>query len=190
MELIGVLVIAALVFLVCFGVDKGFVRLFRAQAEHATGLAVRLSKKYGAFGLILLVLGIAAILAGLGTGWLMPTAGGFVALVGVGLIAYYMTFGVFYNDTGFLLTTLGRKTVRYRYADIAAQQLYNSYGNILIELYMTDGRSVQLQAGMTGVYPFLDKAFSGWCAQRGIAPECCDFHKPENSCWFPAKEEQ
>jgi hypothetical protein len=54
---------------------------------------------------------------------------------------------------------------------------------------MNDGRSVQLQAGMTGVYPFLDKAFAMWCAQKGVDPASCSFHDPQSSCWFPGVEE-
>ena len=175
--------------MVCFLVDKGFTRLFRSQAQHRSGLAVRLNKKYGAFGLILLTLGLSTAITGLNISWIVWAAGGLVAVIGVALVVYYMSFGVFYDDEGFLLTTFGRKSTPYRYADIKAQQLYNSYGNILIELHMEDGRTLQLQAGMSGVYPFLDKAFFGWCAQKGIAAENCKFHVPENSCWFPPVEE-
>ena len=189
MEYIGVLVVAALVFGVCFLVDKGFTKLFRNQAQHMSGLAVRLNKKYGAFGLILAVLGIAGIFAGIGDGWLLIAGGALIVVVGVGLVVYYMTFGVFYDSDSFILTTFGKKSTTYHYRDIKCQQLYNSYGNIVIELHMNDGRTVQLQAGMTGVYPFLDKAFEGWCNQKGIREEDCTFHDPNNSCWFPPVEE-
>ena len=189
MELIGVLVVAALVFGACFLIDKGFTKLFRSQAQHRSGLAVRLNKKYGAIGLILFVFGLATLLSGLSKQWALVAAGGFILLVGIGLVVYYMTFGVFYDDSGFVLTTFGKKSKFYCYADIVSQQLYNSYGNILIELRLADGRSVQLQAGMTGVYPFLDKAFAAWCVQKGIDPESCSFHDPANSCWFPGMEE-
>ena len=80
MEYIGVLVVAALVFGVCFLIDKGFTKLFRSQAQHRSGLAVRLNKKYGAFGLILFALGVAGIFAGLGDSWLLIAGG---ALFGV-----------------------------------------------------------------------------------------------------------
>ena len=66
MEFLGVLLVAALVFLVCFLIDKGFTKLFRSQIEHRSGLAVRLNKKYGAFGLILAVLGVATVFAEIG----------------------------------------------------------------------------------------------------------------------------
>ena len=189
MEYLGVLVVAALVFGGCFLIDKGFTKLFRSQAQHKSGHAVRLNKKYGAFGLILFALGVAALLSGINGSWLMIVAGVIIAAVGIGLVVYYMTFGVFYDEEGFLLTTFGKKSATYRYADICCQQLYNSYGNILIELHLTDGTTVQLQAGMSEVYPFLDKAFFKWCQQKGISPDSCAFHDPDNSCWFPPKEE-
>lgn len=188
MEYVAVVLVAALVFGVCFLVDKGFTRLFRSQAEHQTGKAVRLNKKYGSIGLILIVVGLAAIFAGLGGEWILIAGGGLLVLVGIGLVVYYLTFGVFYSEDSFILTTFGKKSTTYAYRDIRSQQLYNSYGNILIELHMADGRAVQLQAGMEGTYAFLDHAFGAWLRQTGRAREECPFHDPENSCWFPPVE--
>lgn len=183
--MLEIIIIAALTFGVCFLVDKGFTRLFRNQSQHHSGLAVRLNKKYGAFGLILFVLGLAAVFTGLEDGGVLIAGGCLIMVVGVALVVYYMTFGVFYDEDSFVLTTFGRKSTTYYYRDIQSQQLYNSYGQILIELHMADGRTVGLQAGMTGVYPFLDKAFSAWCRQKGIDPDTCAFHDPQNSLWFP-----
>ena len=158
-----ILVVAA-VFGICFAVDKGFTKSFRNQVQHKTGLSVRLSKRYAVFGLFLTVIGIC-------------------------LITAYMTFGIFYDEDSFILTTFGKRSNTYRYNQIKAQQLYNAYGNIVIELHMGDGRTVQLQAGMEGVYPFLDKAFDGWLQQRGKKKEDCPYYDPENSCWFPPVED-
>lgn len=189
MELLAVLLVAAAVFGVCFLIDKGFTKLFRSQAQHMSGLAVRLSKKYGTYGLVFFVLGIAALLTGIGENTLLAVGGGFVAVVGVGLVVYYMTFGVFYDGDTFLLTTFGKKSKVYRYRDIQFQQLYNNYSHTVIELHLNDGRAVQLQDSMDGAYDFLDKAFAAWCTQKGIRQEDCAFHDPENSCWFPSQEE-
>lgn len=188
MEYVAVVLVAVLVFGVCFLVDKGFTKLFRSQAEHKSGKAVRLSRKYGSIGLILAVLGVAAVFAGLGGEWILIAGGCVLIVVGIGLVIYYMTFGVFYDTDSFVLTTFGKKSTTYAYKDIKCQQLYNSYGNILIELHMTDGRAVQLQAGMDGAYAFLDYAFSAWLRQTGRKQEDCAFHDPANSCWFPPAE--
>ena len=50
---------------------------------------------------------------------------------------------------------------------------------------MTDGKTVHVQLQLQGADKFLDTAFAGWCAQRSIDPDACDFHDPDNSCWFP-----
>ena len=186
MEYVAVLIVAALVCGACFLIDKGVQTLFRNQQEHRSGLAVLLNKKYDSMGLLLAVLGLAALFMG---GWLMCVGGGWLILVGIGLVAYYMTFGVFYDTDTFILTTFGKRSTAYAYKDIKAQQLYNSYGNTLIELHMTDGQAVQLQAGMTGVYDSMDHAFSAWLRQTGRKQEDCAFHDPQNSCWFPPVED-
>lgn len=188
MEYVAVLIVAVLVFGGCFAVDKGFQKLFRNQQEHHSGLSVRLNKKYGSIGLILAVLGVAAVFAGMFDGWLLCAGGCVLILIGIGLVVYYMTFGVFYDTDTFILTTFGKRSTTYAYRDIQAQQLYNAYGNVLIELHMADGRTVQLQAHMQGAYSFLDHAFSAWLRQTGRKKEDCAFYDPQNSCWFPPVE--
>ena len=111
-----------------------------------------------------------------------------LVVTGIGLVVYYMSFGVFYDADGFLLTTFGKKSAAYAYKDIQSQQLYNNQGQILIELYLSDGNTVQLQSTMTEVYPFLDYAFEAWCRQTGRKKEDCPFYDPSNSCWFPPVE--
>ncbi len=187
MELLGVLLIAALVFGVCYLVDKGFQMLFRNQQEHHSGLAVRLNKKYGAMGLIVAVLGLGAVFADISP---VLMAGGILLIViGIGLVVYYMSFGIFYDTDTFVLTTFGKKSKTYAYQDIVSQQLYTSAAGTLVELYLNDGRTVQLQIRMAGVCPFLDHAFWAWLRQTNRRVEDCAFYDPENSCWFPPAEE-
>lgn len=185
----GVLLIAAVAFGICFLVDKGFTKLFRGTKQHKSGNAVRLNKRYGSIGLVLVVLGLSAIIAGIPSGLLLLIGGSVLIVTGVGLVVYYMTFGLYYDEDGFLLTTFGKRSKTYRYGDIFAQQLYNSFGNVVIELHLSDGRTVQLQASMSGVYPFLDKAFHRWLKQTGKILEDCSFYNPQNSCWFPPLED-
>ena len=52
MQLFPILVIAAIVFGLCYLVDKTFTRAFRSKAQHMSGRAVRLTKRYGVFGVI------------------------------------------------------------------------------------------------------------------------------------------
>lgn len=188
-EIIAVLLIAAAVFGVCYLVDKGFTKLFRNQSQHHSGKAVRLNKRYGSIGLLLAVFGLAVLFAGLPGNWLFIVASIIFMIVGIGLVVFYMTFGVFYDDESFVLTTFGKKSTTYAYKDIQGQQLYvMTGGNIVVEIYMNDGRTFQLQSAMKGTYAFLDKAFFAWLRQTGKKQEECDFYDPQNSCWFPKVE--
>ncbi len=188
MEYLAVILVAAVVFAVCYLVDKGFTKHFRSQAQHKSGLSVRLSKRYGSGGLLLAVLGLAAVFVGIDDGWVLTAGGAVLIVTGICLVVHYMSFGVFYNESGFILSSFGKPDTTYTYKDIKAQQLYNNQGHTLIELHLQDGRALQLQSTMTGVYSFLDYAFDRWCAQTGSDKNACDFYAPENSCWFPPVE--
>lgn len=183
-----IIIIAIAVFGLCFALDKGFTKLFRGKPQHKTGLSVRLSKRYGSIGLILLVLGLASVFYGLSAQRFLIVAGAIVILMGITLVVFYLSFGIYYDSESFILSTFGRKSRTYAYRDILCQQLYNASGNIVIELHLQNGSCVSLQSTMSGVYPFLDTAFSGWCRQKGIDAGSCDFHDPANSLWFPQEE--
>ena len=186
MEYLGLLLIVALMFGVCFLADKGFTKLFRNKVQHRSGKAVRLNKRYGAIGIVIFALGVAAVFMGLKDPWVLIAAGAVLVILGVALVVYYMTFGIFYDEESFVLTTFGKKSTTYYYKDIEGQQLYvTTGGGVVIEVYMRDGRTFQLQSNMKGVYDFMDKAFFAWLRQTGRRQEDCDFYDPENSCWFP-----
>jgi hypothetical protein len=190
MNAFAVLLIAAATFCVCYLFDKGYTAKFRNKVQHRSGLSVRLSKRYAAFGLILSVIGLTAVFTGLTNGPVLLIGGIIVMLMGIGLIVYYMTFGVFYDADSFIVTTFGKKSRTYNFRDIRSQQLYVVQGgNIIIELHLSDKSAVSLQSVMEGVYPFLDHAFAAWCRQTGRDPESCTFHDPSNSLWFPSEEE-
>lgn len=190
MSLPTIIVVAAVTFGLLFLIDKGFTNTFRGQEQHKTGLSVRLPKRNGLAGIILVILAVLVLMAEFEDGQtLMRFAALLIAAVGIGLIVYYMTFGLYYDEESFILTTFGKKSTTYRFAEIKEQKLYvTTGGGIIVELHMEDGRAVGLQSSMEGVYPFLDKAFYRWCEQKGIDPNSCDFHDPDNSCWFPPVE--
>ena len=186
MQYIAVAIVAAMVFGLCYVVDRVFTKIFRSQSQHHSGKAVRLNKRYGSVGLILFALGVAAVLAGLSQNWLFIAGGVLLILLGIALVVYYMTFGVFYDSDSFVLTTFGKRSTTYMYKDILGQQLYITGANqVLVELYLNDGRTFQLQSQMSGAYPFLDHAFAAWLRQTGRQQEECSFYDPKNSCWFP-----
>lgn len=189
MEWIALLILMAMIFGIIYLIDKGFSRLFRGTRQHASGLSLRLNKRYCSFGLVLSVLGIASIFAYESQGTIMLIAGAVILTVGIGMIVYYMTFGVFYDADGFVLTTFGKKSVTYHYQQIQGQRLYTSAGGVIVELHMADGRTFHLQQSLQGRDAFMEQAFSGWCKQTGKRKEDCEFYDPDNSCWFRTVEE-
>ena len=190
MQAIVILIIAALVFLICWGVDKLFTKLFRSKAQHRSGLAVRASKRYGIFGVIFSVLGILSVLIGTTGDKVLLWAGLVVLLMGAGLAVHYLSFGIFYDGESFLLCRFGKKSQEHRYDEILSQKLYVlTGGSSLIELTLKDGSTVSVQSTMDGVYPFMDTAFAGWCMETGRKMEECDFYDPSKSWWFPHEED-
>ena len=188
MQIFAILILAALVFGICYLIDKGFQKTFRNKPQHKSGLSIRPNKRYATFGIILTILGLAALFSSAES--IVLLVGGILILVmAIGLIVYYMTFGIYYDEDTFLYTTFGKKSMEYRYQDIKSQQLYVIQGgNVVIELHMADGKAVSVQSAMLGVYAFLDTAFAGWCRQKGINSDDCSFYDPANSCWFPTEE--
>lgn len=180
------LIIAALVFAACYGVDKGFAKLFRDKKQHKSGRAVKLNKRYALFGLFLTVLGAVGVFTGIGNGPVLLIGSALVLVMAVGLIVYYLSFGIYYDEDSFLYSAFSKKSVSYRYGDIRAQKLYVIQGGtMVVELHMEDGKAVSLQTSMEGAYPFLDHAFAVWCRQKGIDAENCEFHDPSQHQWFP-----
>ncbi len=185
-EYIAIAIVAGAVFGICALVDWAFKKIFRSQSQHRSGTAVRLSKRYGSVGLILAVFGVSVVLVGIPDNWLFLAAGVLFVLIGIGLVAYYLSFGVFYDDDGFVLTTIGKKSKTYRYEAIQGQQLYVTTGNhVVVEVYLDDGRTFQIQSAMAGGFAFMDHAFQKWLEQTGKEQGQCDFYDPQQCCWFP-----
>lgn len=189
--MIPLLILAAVVFACCFAVDKGFQKLFRDRPEHQSGLAVKHNKRAALFGLILTVLGIAGVLTGIGSDMGLVIMSAIVLLMGIALIVYYLSFGIYYDEETFLVSSLGKKSKARRYEDIREQKLYVVQGgSTIVELHMTDGSVASVQTTMDGACAFLDHAFARWCDQKGIDSDTCDFHDPSSLQWFPAVEER
>ena len=189
-QLIPIILVAAVIFGICYLVDKTFTKLFRSKAQHRSGMAVRANKRYGIFGVVLTVLGIMAIFVGITDGPVLLWGGAIVLLMGIALAVYYLSFGIFYDGESLLLQRFGKKDITHYYKDIVGQKLYLIQGgNIVVELHMKNGSAVSVQSSFEGVYPFLDTAFAGWCLQTGRNPQDCDFHDPSQSLWFPTVEE-
>ncbi len=182
-----VLIILALVFGICFLVDKGFQKLFRSRRQHRSGKAIKMNSRNVLIALVLVLLGIAGIFQG---GWLI-LLGAIVLCGGGALLAYHLSYGIYYDEDSFLVSAFGKKSKEYFFREIRGQRLYLvAGGNMIIELHMENGETVSLQTIMDGVFPFLDHAFAAWCQTRGLTKEDCPFHDPVQGCWFPSEDEE
>lgn len=194
MEIIALIFVCALVFGVCYLVDKGFSRAFRSRPQQKSGLSVHLTKGYALAGLLITVLGIAAGVMFFDSSdakrWSMVAVCAVLTLFGIGLLTVYLSYGIYYDGDTFLLCSLGKKAAEYRYDQIRYQRIYDIRGTICVALTMDDGREVALYANMQGLAPFLDTAYLGYCRQRGLDPEKADFYDPGNSKWFPMEQEE
>ena len=123
-QFLPIALIAAVIFGLCYLVDKTFSKLFRSKAQHRSGMAVRANKRYGIFGVVLTVLGIMAIFVGITDGPVLLWGGAIVLLMGVSLAVYYLSFGIFYDGESLLLQRFGKKDVTHYYKDIVGQKLY------------------------------------------------------------------
>lgn len=190
MSLSFMLLAAAVIFGLCYLVDRAFTGVFRSRAQHRSGMAVRAGKRYGIFGVVLCVIGVLGIMGGIGGDLVLLLGGLAVLAMGAAFSVYYLGYGIFYDGETFLVSAPCRKSREYRFDRITGQKLYLVQGgNVIVELHMTDGTAVSLQSTMEGVYPFLDTAFAAWCLQTGRDPQTCDFHDPSQSLWFPTVED-
>lgn len=189
MRLLPVIIVIALTFVVCYFMDLAFKRLFRNAVQHKSGLCVKASKKYAAFGLVTTALGVTALVSFNGGVWVL-IAGVAMILIGLCLIIYFLAFGIYYDDHSFIYSSFGHRRRIYEYKDIEAQQLYITGASVVIELYLSDEHTIQLQSSMDGVRAFMDKAFIGWLHQQGKTVEECAFYDPHNYRWFPDAQEE
>ena len=185
------LLVIAATFGVMFLLDKGLTKLLRSRTQHRSGTAVRLKKHFGILSLALMILGALAVINGLIEKNTALLLGGLVILPGgAALGIYYLTHGVFYDDDSFLYVSFGNRSREYRYADIAAQKLYEIQGgSLLVELHMTDGSSVSVQGNLEGAYRFLDKAAHARMRQLGLNSHECQWFDETKGQWFPPAEE-
>lgn len=186
MEWIGMLVFGALIFGVCFLVDKGFSKVFRGKTQHKTGKRVRLNRRYAIAGIMLTFLSISFLVSGAYGEALLLAASLTLLLLGAGLLVYYLSFGIYYDDDSFLVSGFAKRNRIYHYDAIRFQQRYRiTGGNLLLELHMADGTSVQIYTQMDGSTAFLEHAHHCWCVQK--QRNFC--HDPENFVYFPSEEE-
>ena len=95
MDIILTVLAAGFTFGLCYIVDKRFTHSFRSKAQHKSGLAVRVNKHYGGFGVGLGVLGVLSVCVGFANNIALLIGGIVVLAMGISLAVYYLTHGIF-----------------------------------------------------------------------------------------------
>ena len=189
MNLLGIAIVCALVFLICFGIDKLLQRLFPKTELEKGKNVVRPARKSAVFGVILTFASVAVTVFRLSANMdallLIGCAVAFV--LGVILLVTYFSFVLYYDDEKFLCVRRGKKR-EFRYDEIRGQRTLMTRGGYQTVLFVDD-TEIELYSSMQNVNVFLGKAFYRWCEQKGIDPGSVE-NNPRMMTWFPDPDEQ
>ena len=178
MKYVLLLLFCALVFLVCFLVDKFLQKLFPKHELEKSKSVVRPPQKSATFGVLLLVIPLMALLF-----W-MPEGGDTLLticcvgamIMGAFLLYTYFSVAIYYGENSFLYKTLRGGKKEYRYADIRGQRSLMTRGGINTILFVQN------------LNPFLKTAFFRWCEAKHIDPDSVE-NNPRMFTWFPDPDE-
>lgn len=175
------LVFMALVFGLCFLVDKGVARL-RRRTENAS--QVRPPLLYPAMSGALALAAVGCLIYGVLKGKLIYGAAAVVFLgVGIYAMVYYFTTGIRYTDTHFTFRS-GKQRKTFAFDDIRGQRVAVSRKSVCLVLCL-DRDQVVLYNNMQGFAPFLNRAYKGWCLAKNLDPAGQVWHDPSDHRWFP-----
>lgn len=176
-----VILFMALVFGLCFLVDKGAARLI-ARARAASSVRPPLRYPVLAAALILAAVGC-VVFAVVKQSWLYGAAAAVFLAIGVYALVYYRATGISYTDTHFTFRS-GKRRRTFAFGDIEGQRVAVAKTGVCLVLCL-GAEQVVLYSSMQGFGPFLDSAFQGWCRAKGLDPAGQIWHDPANQQWFP-----
>ena len=185
MKYVLLLIFCALVFLVCFLVDRLLQKLFPKHELEKSKSVVRPPQKSATFGVLLVFIPLMALLF-----W-MPEGGDALLTVccvgamimGAFLLYTYFSVAIYYGENSFLYKTLRGGKKEYRYADIRGQRSLMTRGGINTILFV-GGDELNLYSAMQNLNPFLKTAFFRWCEAKHIDPDSVE-NNPRMFTWFP-----
>lgn len=185
MKYVLLLGFCAVIFLLCFLVDKLIQKLFPKHELEKSKTVVRPPRKSAVFGVLLLVFPLMALLF-----W-MPEEGDTLLticcvgamLMGAFLLVTYFSVSIYYGEDGFLYKTLRGGKKEYRYKDIRGQRSVMTRGGINTILFVGKDE-INLYSAMQNLNPFLKYAFFRWCEANGIDPDSIE-NNPRMFTWFP-----
>lgn len=179
------LLFAALVFGLCFLVDKGISAL---KNRVRTDMVVRMPVKYPIFAAILALTAVGAVVYA----WVMKsTLMGAAAAVLLGMSIYvlvtYLNTRIDYTEDTFTFRR-GREVQTFRFGDIDCQRVAINRGGCCLVL-VAGKDEIVFYSNMQGFFRFLDHAFAAWCKARQLDPAEQTWHDPRDYRWFPDDEE-
>ena len=182
--LLLLVVICAIVFLVCFLIDKLIQRL-RPKTPRGKGIKfVRMPRRAFLFGLVLTLFPVLAVLFWLPREETLLRAGcGLIFAMGIVLLVYFFSFSIRYDDTGFEYHDLRHKRTLFTYDQIRGQRSLLTRSGVQTVLFAADD-SLMLSEAMQGVSEFLNTAFFKWCKLKEIDPDSIE-NNPRMLTYFP-----
>lgn len=189
MNLLGIAIVCALVFLICFAVDRLIQKLFPKTELEKGKNVVRPARRSAVFGIILTFASVALAVFRLGksTDTLLLIGCAVAFVLGVILLVTYFSFAIYYDQEKFLYCSHGKKQ-EFRYAQIRGQRTLMTRGGYNSILFVGDAE-INLYSSMQNVNVFLGKAFYRWCEQKGIDPGNVE-NNPRMMAWFPDPDTQ
>ena len=188
MNLLGIAIVCAVVFLLCWLVDTACKKLFPKQELEKGKNIVRPARKSAVFGVILTFAAVSVAVFRLtkkpDTLLLIGCAVAF--LLGVLLLISYFSFVLYYDEEKFLVVSHGKKQ-EFRYGEIRGQRTLMTRGGYQTVLFVGETQ-LDLYSSMQNVNVFLGKAFFRWCEQKGIDPDSVE-NNPRMMTWFPDPDE-
>ncbi len=181
MKPLFLILFAAFVFGLCFGVDKGSARLLR-KAKNRT--SVRLPLRYPLLSVLAFVCALIVGVHGIRSKSPLFLIAA-VCFLGVGIYGLYAyhNMRITYNKEGFFFQN-GRFSKKFSFGDIAYQRVAITRRGCCLVL-CTQEEEVVLYSNMQGFSPFLEAAYLGYCRAKGLDPEAQPWHDPEEHRWFP-----
>lgn len=182
--------VCAVVFLVCFLVDKLFGLLFRKSKTEQSGNVVRLPRRNAIAGVLLSFVPLVVLLFFIPEGGdTLMLVGCIIAMVmGVLLLVNYFSFAIFYDDEGFVYRDLLRRKTAYHYNQIKGQRSVLTRSGVNSTLFVA-GDALNVYSTMQNLDRFLNHAFYRWCESKRIDPASVE-NNPAMYTWFPDPEKK
>ena len=188
MKIVLLLVICALVFLVCFLVDKLVQKLWPKSDLEKSKNVVRPARRSVIIGILLL---FAAALTAV---FVLPREMDVIVLLGcivsaifgVILLVSYFSVAIYFDEEQFQYQDRKSGKKVYRYEQIRGQRSLMTRGGIHTTLFVGED-TIPLYGSMQNLACFLEKAFFKWCRVKQIDPDTVE-NNPRMLTWFPDPE--